>query len=66
MRSVREKSDIDAGIAYNIVIGASKNFTPLIGMKCTTSVRYFDDAIFGLQKCNTNEGMTKVLKNLNK
>ena len=63
MRSVREKSDIDAGIAYNLVIGASKNFTPLIGMKCTTSVRYFDDAIFGLQKCNTNEGMIKVLKN---
>ena len=63
MRSVREKSDIDAGIAYNIVIGASKNLSPLIGMKCTTSVRYFDDAIFGLQKCNTNEGMIKVLKN---
>ena len=63
MRGVREKSDIDAGIAYNIVIGASKNLSPLIGMKCTTSVRYFDDAIFGLQKCNTNEGMIKVLKN---
>ncbi len=63
MRGVREKSDIDAGIAYNIVIGSSKNLTPLIGMKCTTSVRYFDDAIFGLQKCNTNEGMIKVLKN---
>jgi hypothetical protein len=63
MRSVREKSDIDAGIAYNIVIGASKNLSSLIGMKCTTSVRYFDDAIFGLQKCNTNEGRIKVLKN---
>ena len=63
MRSVREKSDIDAGIAYNIVIGTSKNLSVLIGMKCTTSVRYFDDAIFGLQKCNTNEGMIKVLKN---
>ena len=63
MRSVREKSDIDAGIAYNVVIGASKNLSPLIGMKCTTSVRYFDDAIFGLQKCNTNKGMIKVLKN---
>ena len=63
MRSVREKSDVDAGIAYNIVIGASKNLSPLIGMKCTTSVRYFDDAIFGLQKCNTDEGMIKVLKN---
>ena len=65
MRGVREKSDVDAGIAYNIVIGASKNFIPLIGMKCTTSVRYFDDAIFGIQKCNTNEEMKKVLKNTN-
>ena len=63
MRGVREKSDIDAGIAYNIVIGASKNLSSLIGMKCTTSVRYFDDAIFGLQKCNTNEGMMRALKN---
>ena len=63
MRGVREKSDIDAGIAYNIVIGASKKFTPLIGMKCTTSVRYFDDAIFGIQKCDTNEDIIKVLKN---
>ena len=63
MRSIREKSDIDAGIAYNIVIGSSKNMSLLIGMKCTTSVRYFDDAIFGLQKCNANEEMIKVLKN---
>ena len=64
MRGVREKSDIDAGIAYNIVIGASKNFTALIGMKCTTSVRYFDDAIFGIQKCNMNKEIKKVLKNI--
>ena len=49
MRSVREKSDIDAGIAYNIVIGASKNLSSLIGMKCTTSIRYFDDVIFDFQ-----------------
>jgi hypothetical protein len=62
MRGVREKSDVDAGIAYNVVIGASKKFIPLIGMKCTTSVRYFDDAIFGIQKCNINEEMKKVLK----
>ena len=63
MRGVREKSDVDAGIAYNIVIGASKELTPLIGMKCTTSVRYFDDAIFGIQKCNINKEMKKFLKN---
>ena len=34
-------------------------------MKCTTSVRYFDDAIFGLQKCSINEEMKKVLKSTN-
>ena len=65
MRGVREKSDIDAGIAYNIVIGSSKNFKPVVGMKCTTSVRYFDDAIFGIQKCSANEQATKALKSIN-
>ncbi len=65
MRGVREKSDIDAGIAYNVIIGASKTFKPLIGTKCTTSVRYFDDAIFGIQKCKLSEGMIDILKNSN-
>ena len=49
MRGVRENSDIEAGIAYNSEIGASKKFVPLIGMKYTNSVRYFDDTIFGIQ-----------------
>ena len=65
MRGVREKSDIDAGIAYNIVIGASKKFKSLIGIKCTTSVRYFEDAIFGIQKCKLSKDMTAVFKNNN-
>ena len=65
MRSVREKSDIDAGIAYNIIIGASKKFKSLIGIQCTTSVRYFEDAIFGIQKCNLSKDMTVILKNSN-
>ena len=65
MRSVREKSDIDAGIAYNIIIGASKKFKSLIGIQCTTSVRYFEDAIFGIQKCNLSKNMTVILKNSN-
>ena len=63
MRGTREKSDIDAGIAYNIIIGASEKFEALIGIKCTTSVRYFDDAIFGIQKCNVTEEASKILKN---
>ena len=65
MRGIREKSDIDAGIAYNVIIGASKYFKPLIGVKCTTSVRYFDDAIFGIQKCKISQDMTAILKNSN-
>ena len=65
MRGIREKSDIDAGIAYNIVIGASKKFESLIGIKCTTSVRYFEDAIFGIQKCKLSQDMTSILKNSN-
>ena len=51
IRAIREKSDVDAGIAYAIIIGASTKFKTLIGTKCTTSVRYFDDAIFGINKC---------------
>ena len=65
MRGIREKSDIDAGIAYNIIIGASKKFKSLIGIKCTTSVRYFDDAIFGIQKCKLSQDMSVILKNSN-
>ena len=52
-------------VSRTTLIGASKKFMPLIGMKCTTSVRYFDDAIFGIQKCNINEDMIKVLKSTN-
>ena len=35
-RGVREKSDVDAGIAYGIIVGATKRLQPLIGSKCTT------------------------------
>ena len=31
-RGIREKSDIDAGIAYNLIIGTTENFKPLIGI----------------------------------
>ena len=65
MKGVREKSDIYAGIAYNIVISSSEHFNTLLDMKCTTSVRYFDVAIFGIQKCNANERAIKVLKSIN-
>jgi hypothetical protein len=64
-RGVREKSDIDAGIAYNIVIGTTKGFESLIGTKCTTSVRYLNDAIFGITKCKVSENSKKILNDIN-
>lgn len=64
-RGVREKSDVDAGIAYNIVIGTTEKFEPLIGTKCTTSVRYLNDAIFGINKCKLSENSKKILNKMN-
>ena len=64
-RGIREKSDIDAGIAYNLIIGASENFKPLIGTKCTTSVRYLNDAIFGINKCKLSTKQKYILNNIN-
>ena len=64
-RGIREKSDIDAGIAYNLVIGATKKLNLLVGAKCTTSVRYFDDAIFGINKCKLPKELNKLLSNIN-
>ena len=64
-RGVREKSDVDAGIAYNIIIGTTEKFKPLIGTKCTTSVRYLNDAIFGINKCKLSETSRKILNDVN-
>ena len=64
-RGVREKSDVDAGIAYNIIIGTTEKFKPLIGTKCTTSVRYLNDAIFGINKCKLSETSKKILNDVN-
>ena len=64
-RGIREKSDVDACIAYNIIIGTSEKFKPLMGTKCTTSVRYLNDAIFGINKCKLSEKSNKLLNNIN-
>ena len=64
-RGVREKSDVDAGIAYNIIIGTTEKFKPLIGTKCTTSVRYLNDAIFGINKCKLSKTSKKILNDVN-
>ena len=64
-RGVREKSDVDAGIAYAVIVGTTKRFQPLIGSKCTTSVRYLNDAIFGLNKCKVSENSKKILNDIN-
>ena len=65
LRGVREKSDIDAGIAYNLIIGTTDFFKPLIGIKCTTSVRYLNDAIFGINKCKLSDKQKDILNNIN-
>ena len=64
-RGIREKSDFDAGIAYNIIIGTTDKFKALIGTKCTTSVRYLKDAIFGINKCLLSEDSKKLLNDIN-
>ena len=64
-RGVREKSDVDAGIAYAIILGTTKRLQPLIGSRCTTSVRYLNDAIFGLNKCKVSENSKKILNDIN-
>ena len=65
LRGIREKSDVDAGIAYNIIIGTTEKLKPLMGTKCTTSVRYVNDAIFGINKCKLNEKSKKLLNDIN-
>ena len=64
-RGIRERSDVDAGIAYNTIIGSTNKFKPLIGTKCTTSVRYLNDAIFGINKCKLSEKQRKILNDIN-
>ena len=64
-RGVREKSDVDAGIASNIIIGTTERFETLLGTKCTTSVRYLNDAIFGINKCRVSENSKKILNEIN-
>ena len=65
LRGIREKSDMDAGIAYNIIIGTTEKLKPLMGTKCTTSVRYVNDAIFGINKCKLNEKSKNILIDIN-
>ena len=65
LRGIREKSDVDAGIAYNIIIGTTEKLKPLMGTKCTTSVRYVNDAIFGINKCKLNEKSKNILNDIN-
>ena len=63
-RGIREKSDEDAGIAYTIILGTTEKLKSLIGTRCTTSVRYVNDAIFGINKCKLNEKSKRILNQL--
>ena len=62
-KALREKSDIDAGIMSIKTIGATDKLKSLIGNSCIISVRYFEDAIFGLQKCKLNDEQRNILRN---
>ena len=62
-KALREKSDIDAGIASIKIIGATDKLKSLIGNSCIISVRYFEDAIFGLQKCKLSDEQRNILRN---
>ena len=64
-KALREKSDVDAGIATIKIIGSTNKLKSLIGTSCIISVRYFEDAIFGLQKCKLTEKQASILKNNN-
>ena len=65
MRVIREKSYEDAGIRYTIILGTTEKLKSLIRTKCTTSVRYLNDAIFGINKCKVFEGSKKILNDIN-
>ena len=61
LRAYRKKSDFDAGVANAKIIGSSDKYKPLIGTECMQSVRYFEDTIFGLQKCKLSDGLERLL-----
>ena len=63
LKAYRRESDFDAGVANAKIIGSSENYKSLIGTKCIQSVRYFEDTIFGLQKCSLSEELSQLLKN---
>ena len=63
LKAYRKESDFDAGVADAKIVGSSEKYKSLIGTKCIQSVRYFEDTIFGLQKCNLEEGLNQLLKN---
>ena len=62
LKAYRRKSDFDAGVANAKIIGSSENYKSLIGTKCIQSVRYFEDTIFGLQKCSISKKFITLLR----
>ena len=36
-----------------------------MGAKCTTSVRYLNEAIFGINKCKISDNSKKILNDIN-
>ena len=58
-------SDEDAGVGKSILIAADKELQPLIGTKCTYSIKFFNDSTFGVNKCKFSEEQFLLLKNMN-
>ena len=52
---------LTTSIVYNIITGDSKKFIPLIGMKCTYAIKFFENYFFWIQKCNITENQKKLL-----
>ena len=55
MKGLRTKSDIQAGVGYSNIIGATGIYKDLIGSKCTYAASYFKDSVQILTKCDVEK-----------
>ncbi len=61
----REDNDADAGVGKAVIIGADERLKSLINTKCTYSIKFMEDYVFGKQKCDFESNAYAILKNLN-
>ena len=59
----RTGSEIGRGVGVSTIIDTTSKYKKqLIGTKCKQSVRYFNDTMFGLQKCKITKEQSEILK----